>query len=199
MCIHVNLNMCKEFKVMTPVNLVSKYCNVSNTECEVLSVPDHSVLQLIITVGFTNIVKESISEGQQEPCAYNDLCNNFYSSESLENYYTRYKINTVSEGFLQSDINRQAVLNLIERIETSREQQTEVDSVYNKFCNVYYQEMSRWFQSKNVHPTAKKRLRHNVKPFWNEKLKDLWIKLCESEKLFVSTNDATSNVKRQKF
>ena len=90
------------------------------------------------------------------------------------------------DTFMDSQLSREAIT-LIERIENCRQQQEEIDNVYKDLCETYSKEMNKWFKHTNVHPGAKKKLRRSMKPFWNEKLHELWVILCNWEKLFLKS------------
>ncbi len=60
--------------------------------------------------------------------------------------------------------------------------------MYHDFCDMYHKELDKFFRSKNVHPTAKKRLKRCVKPFWSDQLQTMWNDLCKRENVFISSN-----------
>ncbi len=50
----------------------------------------------------------------------------------------------------------EAIIQCIERIENARATQTEVDNLYNEFCNIYYSAMVKWYTVQNINSGAKK-------------------------------------------
>ena len=94
-----------------------------------------------------------------------------------------------------------AILHCIEKIEQDRQSQVSIDVLYKEFCNVYYDEMDKSLRKKNVNPKAKKRLRHSLKPFWNEQLSGLWQDVCQKENSYLraSQNTVSRNILRKQF
>jgi hypothetical protein len=69
-------------------------------------------------------------------------------------------------------------------IENCQQRQDDLDSLYRDFCEIYYSEMEQWFQTKNVLPIKKKKLKKCCKPFWCDELQILWNDLRHKEKIF---------------
>ena len=61
--------------------------------------------------------------------------------------------------------------------------------------------MDKSLRKKNVNPKAKKRLRHSLKPFWNEQLSGLWQDVCQKENSYLraSQNTVSRNILRKQF
>ncbi len=73
------------------------------------------------------------------------------------------------------------LLSLIENIERCRDHLDEINNIYNMFCEINHNEMNKWFRSKNVNPSAHKRLTKRNKPFWCDNLQQLWNNVLEAE------------------
>jgi hypothetical protein len=112
--------------------------------------------------------------------------NNITHGSDLNRYYTRFKVNQITDQFMSSDMCRQAVIRCAERILSMRNSQSEIDRAYKEACDVYYTEMNKWLKSKNVNFSAKRRWHRTPKPFWDDHLSHLWNLLCEAESGYLS-------------
>ncbi len=168
-------------------------------------IPDHSVLSLDIDASFVSHVqrpRDDVNATYNNEYVNGNVQSNVNSPLKCDDvFYNRYKIGTVPVNFCDSDVTREAILQLIERIEQCRSLQTDIDSAYSQVCDMYYKEMNTFFQCKNVYPSAQKRFHKCTKPFWNAELQSLWQKLCQEEKVFLKSSGgnrriALSNFKR---
>ena len=192
------LNQCLEFKVNTARDMVNKYCKIENTDIDLSKmIPDHSVLTLKFSTSIYNTVKTSLQTDvhTQEIQSVN-VDTNFSHDH---NYFQRYNVRSLPQEFLNNESARTRLLELIEHIELTRDTQQEIDNIYAEFCETYHTEMNKWLRSKNVHPTAHKRLKRCTKPFWNENLSLLWNVLCEKEKQFLQSKDSRRKFKQKEF
>ena len=124
---------------------------------------------------------------------HNDLtlneCSNFTVSPGEETYrYLRCNnCRKLPVNFMDSELANQALNTCIAQIQTARALQNDVDAVYEKFCNIYYTEIDKWFKGNFSHKSMKKRFKNTSKPYWNDNLTCLWKGLCEAEKRYLST------------
>ena len=155
--------------------------------------PDHSVLLLSMEIRDSERT-ESHNTNPGEICSP-DVSNN----QIPDHYFKRYKITGSSENFLMSDSGRVELNKLIEEIVRTRHEQEHIDSTYDTFVDTFQKEMSKLYNSKDIHPSAKKRLRKRSKPFWNDELKSLWNNLCASEKLYLKASGSERSRLLNKF
>ncbi len=99
-------------------------------------------------------------------------------------YFTRLKVDTVPNYLLGTEEFRNKLLSLIENIQRFRDHLDEINNVYNIFGDIYHNEMNKWFRSKNVNPSAHKRLKKCNKPFWCENVQQLWNNVLEAANAF---------------
>ena len=78
--------------------------------------------------------------------------------------------NLLLKIYLITEITRLAISKCVETMLTSKETQTEIDSLYDSACDVYYAEMNALLNYKDVGPASYKRGRHSAKPFWTNEL-----------------------------
>ncbi len=62
----------------------------------------------------------------------------------------RFQVDTVSNDFLGTEESQNKLLSLIENIEICRDHLDEINNNYNIFCEIYHNEMNKWFRGKNV-------------------------------------------------
>ena len=194
------IKQCIEFKVNTARDMVNQYCNIKETGIDLSKIiPDHSILTLkFSTSAHTEIKKHSQEANNTFKNHVDDLkIQETYDQSHI--YFRRYNVKSIPQDFLATDSSRSELLELIENIEQSRKIQEDIDSIYSKFCDIYYNEMATWLNSKNVHPSAHKRFKRCTKPFWNANLSKLWKVLCEKEKVFLQSKDTNRRIKQQDF
>ncbi len=63
------------------------------------------------------------------------------------------------------------------------EQQTEIDNLYDLFCNTLTNKMNMYLKYTDTHRKISKKLKNN-KPYWNDKLYELWCKMGQPEKFY---------------
>ncbi len=70
------------------------------------------------------------------------------STNTNENIHTnkKYKFDNAPPDFMNNEMWRSVMLELIEVYSTSRNQQCEIDSVYTQFCDVVFNEMGKYLQ-----------------------------------------------------
>jgi hypothetical protein len=184
---HDNYHFMSSLKIHTPLQVM----NLTNTRGQCPT--DHSLLE------FTFRPHHSLHgpDTNANACvAERPVVNNITPGIDSNRYYTRFNVKDVTENFLHSANAQTAIQNCITHIESVLAIQQEIDDIYTMFCNVYYNEMESTLRKKNVHPNSKKRLRHSLKPYWTERLSQLWRELCDSEKRYLSEPQHT-RVRRQ--
>lgn len=104
---------------------------------------------------------------------HNSLDNQFNKNRSVS-VQLKYKLNHIPEDFLDRDIAKRALLEVIDRIESSRE-----NSIYDKLCDTIVKEMNHSIPRYNATRWTSKRNK-NAKPYWNDALN------TEMERLAIS-------------
>jgi hypothetical protein len=168
------LSLCDEFKVCTAREMVEKYCDVSCITNTRNIIPDHSILLFKSTLNVNkNVVNTDTS--------LTDYGNNLKKCDA------RYDVQNIPSEFFNNAENSDRLLQMIENITELRNDQNEINSVYNDVCNLYYDEMKKWLKSKNVNPKSHKRLKKCCKPFWSNRLQELWDSLRKAENIYLSS------------
>ncbi len=75
-----------------------------------------------------------------------------------------------------------AMNRLIDIATQCRNEQEEIDNVDTMFCNTLTHEMDTYLKYTSSPRPTKKRLK-NSKPYWNQELYDMWIKMSISERV----------------
>ncbi|VDI73918.1 Hypothetical predicted protein [Mytilus galloprovincialis] len=119
---HDALKLIESFQVITARSIVENF-NLFEFLGERSKVPDHSV---ILT----------------EFKTYEEANESYQVTSSLPK---RYKLNSIPNDFLASDMRKTALQTLIFRIETTRENQTNMDNIYD-LCNIIIDEMNAKIQ-----------------------------------------------------
>ncbi|WAQ95035.1 hypothetical protein MAR_007506 [Mya arenaria] len=115
---------------------------------------DHSALLAKIDLGFC-----------ETDCS-------MHGSSNSENQ-PRFNLKRIPNDFMDSDMAKRAIVNMITRIERCRETQGEIDDIYDYLCEVILKEMSDNIPKARISRRTQKRRKH-TKPFWNDELQSLW-------------------------
>ena len=187
---HDCINNCSSFKVHLAKDLIEPSIFGAN------GIPDHSVLELKIQLSAYGILSQSIPVRKHDSIAQNRG-----STDGTEHdrYYKRYKMKDIPLEFLNNDTAKIALDRVIANIESCLGNQSSIDNVYEHFCQVYHNEMKKFLKMSNINPVAPKKLRHSLKPFWNEALQILWNEVRAKENEFLSCHDNTRTQKRNLF
>jgi hypothetical protein len=171
---HDMLSSCKQFMVVPCLDIIEKekLQTMVNRRCRI---PDHNLLTLEISVN----VQEFISHTSTV-----DLGNS--STEIIKNNVF-YDVRKVPNDFMSSEFCVKAMLDIIDAIESSREEQAEIDQIYAKFTDAVIEEMNNTIPNFVIGGKSKKRLRTR-KSFWNDELQNLWNEMHNREKLLKSFN-----------
>ena len=95
----------------------------------------------------------------------------------------RFKFDKIPPSFMDSDMSRAALLNIMDEIEHSMETQNNIDDIYNNLCSVILSEMNEKIpKTGNVKTSKRMKIK---RPYWNDTLTDLWKIMCEKEKTFL--------------
>ena len=188
------IETCLSFTVTRPVQLLQQLSEASGQQPELLNI-DHSLLTFVVSLNYDS---QQLLRSNVSPCASDP--NLILNQDHVPlHYYTRYKCDKVPENLFNNEISASKILDLIADIENANGTQHSIDKLYDSLCNMYHDEMKRWFQCKNVHPSTKKRVKRIGKPFWNEQLQSLWNKMLVKEKLFIQAKGASRTAHRLAF
>ena len=160
---HDIFSRCKYFNVVTVQEITDQFA-LHGLLGERSRLPDHSVL---------------LAEFE---CDISSTQVNLDAKQSSND--VRYKTKNIPPDFMSSEISRIALINIITRIESTRETQEDIDSIYTDFLTSITNEMSDKLPKYRSKSTAK---RHkNAKPYWNEELQKSWDIMHQKEKSFLS-------------
>ena len=167
---HDNIQNCEYFAV----HLTRQLLNTLNIQVD--KVPDHSVLELHFNVHYNDFVTSN-QRSSQTPV---------YINNDSDMYFKRYNVRDVPVDFMNSELARLAIIQCIDRIQSTRAIQDDIDLMYNDFCNMYYREMDHWFRSRNINQCGRRKFRNSSKPFWTEQLTALWSDVCTAESNYLA-------------
>lgn len=85
---------------------------------------------------------------------------------------------------MNTERTRNAILDIISKIEMCRETQDQIDKVYDDFCDMIIREMAETIPKYDWSNKGRTKLRFH-KPYWNDELTDLWKNMRNKEKLYL--------------
>ena len=119
------------------------------------------------------------------------------SSSTLENNSVRpprYCFNSKPDAFMNNNVWKAAMANIINKIETAQYNQLEIDRRYNDMCYIICKEMDKYLEIKYCSKTQRRHFKIS-KPYWNNELTQLWKVRVEKENLFLKWT-GSSDAKR---
>ena len=78
----------------------------------------------------------------------------------------RYKLKAIPRDFLSSNISRLALQDIISKIESAQETQSEIDNIYSSLCDAIITEMNNCIPRCDTSKKTRKRFKTH-KPYWN--------------------------------
>ncbi|XP_060556851.1 uncharacterized protein LOC132717406 [Ruditapes philippinarum] len=159
---------CKSFTVLTINEIVEKN-NLHGLIGERSRLPDHSALLGEFDLGITD--NSSFDCGTH--------ANIDHTSKQ-----PRFKLKQIPNDFMESDMVKSAIFNLIDRIERCRETQGEIDAIYDNLCKLITREMHDKIPQINASSRTQRRRKH-LKPYWNDELQSLWYNMNTKERAFL--------------
>ena len=181
---HDVLQNCLYYKVHTMRQCIDDM-DLSDIIIDPKHIPDHSLLTLKCLIGDADFrhlgqLNDSIHTG-----GVASNMENSYSNQENATYrkYRRF----VPDNFLQSEDSMRKLTLLIDDILTCRKTQSEVDNVFETFCEFYHSEMNQFVGYTDIKTGPKKKYKTKPKPWWNDELTLLWKQLIEKEKQLGKT------------
>lgn len=96
---------------------------------------------------------------------------------------------------MNTERTRNAILDLISKIEMCREIQDQIDKVYDDFCDTIIGEMAETIPKCDWSNKGRKKLSFH-KPYWNDELTDLWKNMRNKEKPYLKCESKDKDIKR---
>jgi len=170
---HNMVSSCKQFRVVSCSDIIEDE-NLQTILGKRCHIPDHNLLILDISVN-VDMLHHSDSADHVDNNAQNNGGNVFYNLRKTPN------------NFMSSEICVKTMLNIINSIERSRQEQTKIDQIYEQFTDLVITEMNKCIPNFIIGGRRKKKLKIR-KPFWNSELQDLWNEMHSREKLLKTIN-----------
>ena len=191
---HDNLSNCSHFKV----NLVTDLMCLLGLQHN--KFPDHSVIEFCFTPNSVNTTQVHNLYVSPEP-ANNQTFNVMSNNTAVNRYLNANNGRKLPVNFLEAESAEQALFNCINSIQMSLPNQTAIDNVYDEFCNLYYNEIRKYFKNNSRHSASKKQFKNSTKPFWNINLTNLWkgMKAAEIDYLKTPKNTSRRQTALRKF
>ena len=165
---HDCFNSCENFEVISPTSIINQH-NLQYLLGERSKIPDHNFLRFDFKY-FT---------------FFEDTNDRRESNVSRIPFNTKvYKLKRIPANFLSSELTRRAFLDIIRNIELCRENQENVDKLYDDFCDKLIIEMDENIPSFDCSKKTRKRYKH-YKPYWDDDLETLWHNFHMKEKAFL--------------
>ena len=76
---------------------------------------------------------------------------------------------------------------LISDLLDSKLRQAELDQVYDRIVDMYYEEIKAFLKEVKKTPASSRNIRHTKKPYWTEELSAMWKQHHDCEKVYLAT------------
>ena len=161
---HENIPLCSICKVETMTELLHKG-NLFSKISEACKPSDHSVVTATFNVLLSNNASEVISDNEVPSVIFNRKI---------------YNLQKDSNNLFNSDMFKNALMEVIEKLEAQIICQRTVDQNFELFANVILKELDQYLCLPQCTSGTRKRYKYS-KPFWNEELTILWKTMRNSE------------------
>ena len=153
---HDMLSLCENFRVVLCSDIIEneKLQTMLNRRCQI---PDYTLLMLEISVNV-------------------DMFSSHTSTVDLGNNIRKivfYDVRKIPNDFVSAELCVKAMLDIIDTLESSREEQVNIDQIYAKLTHTVIGEMNNSIPNFVIGGKSKTRLKIR-KPFWNSELQELW-------------------------
>ena len=170
------LNSISQFTVRVVNNIIEQHnlYTMLSTQCKAT---DHSVVTVDIACSYVN----------QHTNSYRPTCNMVNNTDTGQNVINsharvrKYRLSEPPPDFMNNDVWRYAINELISHTEQCLQTQVEIDEVYEKICKTILGEMDRSGQYTEASSFSKKRHK-NYKTYWNKCLTKMWNDMHRKEK-----------------
>ena len=140
------------------------------------ALPDHSLLIWSI------ILETEICNIHVPTCAQSTNTSNF----------TKFDVSKVPIDFMLDPDTLNIVNQTILKIESGFHTQSELDAVYDDWCNILQRNMSKSLQSRIIRCGVNNKNHRPGKPWWSGKLTDLWNDMCLAKNAWLSCKEHSS-------
>ncbi|CAG2193143.1 ACAD9 [Mytilus edulis] len=162
-----SLNLFESFEVITMSELLEKHKLLEYADPRV-SKPDHSML--IWNINIDKIVRGNMNE-EINTCEYK-----------------KYDLNNIPSSFLATHLHK--IEDLISSLEVQSANCSEIDQIYSDFVNLLKVEMTENLSYKVIKMSSgllSNKRRRIKKPWWTDKLTQLWNNVCVAEKAMLES------------
>ena len=101
----------------------------------------------------------------------------------------KFDVTNISSQFLGDYLVLQQLNETISKLESSMRSQSDIDCIYTDWCNILKQHMlqnlTHTKRHKNNNNGVYSKKHRPGKPWWSEKLSQLWVSVCKAEKLWL--------------
>ena len=172
-----------EFKVETCLDIIKRLF-IEHYVGDKCKPPDHSVLSCCF-----NVSQYDSIQGHETPEE---------EVKNEEQKIKKYKVQNIPGNFMNSEASALEIINIIEKIELSRETQENTNDIYNNICEMILTEMKENIEELKPSAHLKKRFRPR-KPYWNNELNEKFRNVIEKEKRFIKCKfrDRKHELKRE--
>jgi len=170
---HSDLYLCQNFKVLPVTNLINAIPGLN--QCATSGLPDHNMITWNISTGELNM-------------------DNIETCNSIEHGSIKFDLHSIPYSFLSSAHTVQLINGTIDKIEQGLQQQSDIDTIYDDFCDIVKDDMHTFIPFKYVSYESSKRHRPR-KPWWNMDLSALWSEMSTAEHKWLKCFDKSGREK----
>ncbi len=120
------------------------------------------------------------------------------NSELLPLHITKHDVSEVPADFMSDNQSISQLHDITEQCQ--RTDISSIDASYDQFCVIVKQAMNNSLPTRHIVINSEhKRGKHRYKPWWTERLTDLWKAVCEAEKLYCESDPINRQERRAQF
>ena len=189
---HQSLKNVIDYTVIPMTEALNKY-GYQEVSCAPSSISDHSLIMIDILPYDPDNADFSHTDSTTCGAVYHPengpVCNNVKLP-------SRFQIKEVPSEFLTSEESRDIILKIIDKIESRRITQEEVNLIYTDINKLYTDEMAKYFKIIDNTPLSKRKYRCTSKEWWDDELSSLWKDMHQAERDYLKTKKNRGNFKQ---
>ena len=105
-------------------------------------------------------------------------------TETQGSTHRRYEVRILPGAIFQSEQCRMCLISVITVLESNIVKQGDIGTAYQQFLDTLHEEMDSELTFKEYTPGMRSHRKHS-KPYWNDELKELWVKARDAEKKYL--------------
>jgi hypothetical protein len=189
-------NLFNDFRVHSVTDMIDK-CAIMELISDLSRPPDHSIIIVSVHLSPGDALCPGIDSDQGRAIVEHEVRNNNATraenntranvwAESVKSKSARkYDLSAIPNNCMSNGAWRENINVIIDQLQSHCEDQNELDCLYDNMCRIVFGEMDKFLNYKEFSGRKTGKLLKFHKPYWNDRLTELWKDMSLKEKYFL--------------